>query len=128
MWEKHKHSESTWFPYIDSLPITFTTPAYFTRTELSFLPPSVKTKAMFEHDKVTSIFTMTQIFTREKWKECSDILTYEDFRWAWYVVNSRSVHYEAGRSEYLCADEPNNMALAPYLDLLNHSPEVTVSK
>lgn len=92
------------------------------------MPPSVRLRAFLEAEKVTDLYAITQTWATENWKSFADILTYKDFRWAWYVVNTRSVYFDAGKSEYLCAEEPDNMALAPFLDLLNHSPEVTVSE
>lgn len=47
-------------------------------------------------------------------------ILYEDFVWAWFCVNSRSVYYRSAGSEFV-REDGNNLALAPYLDLLNHS-------
>lgn len=70
---------------------------------------------------------MTRTFSSAKWRTFSDILTFESFKWAWNVVNTRSVYFEVGNNKYLCDKEPNNIALAPYLDLLNHSSTADVS-
>ena len=39
------------------------------------------------------------------------------FAWAWFSVNTRGVYYPDGH---------DNLALAPYLDMFNHNPEVEV--
>ncbi|KAL1788607.1 SET domain-containing protein 4 isoform X1, partial [Sigmodon hispidus] len=53
------------------------------------------------------------------------IFSYSAFLWAWCTVNTRAVYLKARRQEWLSA-EPDTCALAPYLDLLNHSPQVQV--
>ena len=65
---------------------------------------------------------------------------YADFLWAWHVINTRSVYYThpvaaEGESELSAlvssqgdrGDNEDNFALAPYLDLLNHTDTAQVS-
>ncbi|XP_071113337.1 SET domain-containing protein 4-like [Haliotis cracherodii] len=123
VWEAEKGTTSFWYPYIQTLPPTFSTPLYFTRQELARLPPNVYLKSNTEQTRVQDIFENIRDFLR---KHCSDydILTYEKFRWAWCVVNTRSVYVKTLESPYLSkTDSETNVALAPYLDLLNHSAE-----
>ncbi|XP_036896506.1 SET domain-containing protein 4 isoform X4 [Sturnira hondurensis] len=54
------------------------------------------------------------------------IFSYSAFLWAWGTVNTRAVYLAHGRRPCLSA-EPDTCALAPYLDLLNHSPTVQVN-
>ncbi|XP_077735267.1 SET domain-containing protein 4 isoform X8 [Canis aureus] len=53
------------------------------------------------------------------------IFSYRALLWAWCTVNTRAV-YVKHRQRQCFSTEPNTYALAPYLDLLNHSPEVQV--
>lgn len=126
IWEQHKHSVSPWFPYINLLPPFFSTPAYFTQTELTYLPKSVRLKATEELDRLQNTFMEVKHFSRRYWNEFDNVLTFDRYHWAWYVINTRSVFYQTGQSEYLSTDEPDVMALAPFLDLLNHSPMANV--
>ena len=54
-------------------------------------------------------------------------IEYSQFLWAWFCVNSRSVFYRSAGSEFV-REDGNHLALAPYLDLLNHSVGAQVSK
>uniref|UniRef100_A0A8C7XNV9 Rubisco LSMT substrate-binding domain-containing protein n=1 Tax=Oryzias sinensis TaxID=183150 RepID=A0A8C7XNV9_9TELE len=45
-------------------------------------------------------------------------------RWAWCSINTRSVFMDRPSSSFLSG--PDNYALAPFLDLLNHRPDVQV--
>lgn len=126
IWERYSGTVSDWLPYIKLLPERFTTPAYFSSTELSFLPKETRLKALKEIEKVKSNFNEVKEFCRNNCKQLFDVLTYENFLWAWYVVNSRSVFYQSSCSDFLNPDEPDNMALAPFLDLLNHSPTANI--
>lgn len=54
-------------------------------------------------------------------------IEYSQFLWAWFCVNSRSVFYWSAGSEFV-REDGNHLALAPYLDLLNHSVGAQVNK
>ncbi|XP_067674441.1 SET domain-containing protein 4-like isoform X2 [Haliotis asinina] len=126
VWEWEKGTTSSWYPYIQTLPSTFSTPLYFTRQELERLPPSVYVRSISEQTRVQDIFASIRDFLQ---KHVSDFkaFTYERFRWAWCVVNTRSVYVKIQESPYLSLMErETNVALAPYLDLLNHSAEAKV--
>ena len=60
--------------------------------------------------------------SREKFPQHGD----EDFLWAYYVINTRSVHFNM---EIDSKDQDDNLCLIPYLDFVNHSIEPnTISK
>ncbi|XP_053395994.1 SET domain-containing protein 4-like [Mercenaria mercenaria] len=126
IWERNKHTSSTWFPYINLLPSSFTTPAYFSQTELTYLPTAVRSKAVKECEKLEDTFNEVKQFSMKHWNEFYKMLTSDVYRWAWYVINTRSVFYQSGQSEYLSTEEPDTIALAPFLDLLNHSPAANI--
>ena len=66
----------------------------------------------------------------------SSHVVFRDFMWAWHVINTRSVYYthpaedEVSMSGLILTDRDNedNFALAPYLDLLNHTDTAQVYK
>ena len=58
----------------------------------------------------------------KKYLQCRSVsrrLDFNSFRWAWFTVNSRGVYIPDGS---------DNLALVPYLDMFNHSPEVRVKE
>ena len=91
------------------------------------------------------------IFSCRDWSELRSIFSglfrggsrhvdYADFLWAWHVINTRSVYYThpvaaEGEPELSAlvssqgdrGDNEDNFALAPYLDLLNHTDTAQVS-
>lgn len=58
-----------------------------------------------------------------------EIITFTKYKWAYYVVNTRAIYID---SKLLCKEnmfnikQPNNLALAPFLDLFNHDINTTV--
>ena len=53
-------------------------------------------------------------------------MNYSYYVWAWSTVNTRGVYMTQPMSDYISRDEEDHYALAPYLDLLNHSSEAQV--
>ncbi|XP_072019444.1 SET domain-containing protein 4-like isoform X2 [Amphiura filiformis] len=129
MYEKAKGLNSSWHPYISVLPQVYTTPAYFSNEELTSLPRFLSIQAQQQvltvkgaYEAVADILvTMETMFAF-----CHGVMGFEEFRWAWFVINTRSVYMKQDVSEFL-QPEVNTYALAPLLDLLNHSPTVEVS-
>lgn len=126
MWETHKGVASEWHPYIQTLPNTFSTPAYFTDRELKMLPKAVFQRASKLNRNLWTSYRQVAAFSAKNWPESVEKFTFEAFRHAWYAVNSRSVYMEIDKSDFVAGEE-NNIALAPFLDLLNHSTQAQVS-
>ncbi|KAF3841731.1 hypothetical protein F7725_023682 [Dissostichus mawsoni] len=106
--ERHRGEASDWFPYIDVLPKTYTCPAYFSDDVMAVLPTSVQRKALDQREEVRGIHSSHLSL----------------FRWAWCSVNTRSVFMSHPSSDFLFGQDV--YALAPFLDLLNHRPDVQV--
>ncbi|XP_076598711.1 SET domain-containing protein 4 isoform X2 [Chaetodon auriga] len=106
--ERHRGEASDWFPYIDTLPTTYTCPAYFTDDVMAVLPACLQRRASEQRDAVRELHGLNQDF----------------FRWAWCSVNTRSVFMSHPSNSFLCGQDV--YALAPFLDLLNHRPDVQV--
>ena len=68
----------------------------------------------------------------KEWTEFEDIFTFEAYRWAWSTVNTRAVFMPHDLTTLESGDPRGNsakcLALAPLLDLLNHSSHVEVRK
>ncbi|KAG5678099.1 hypothetical protein PVAND_007801 [Polypedilum vanderplanki] len=129
-------NESKWLVYIRTLPEDFSMPYFCKKTELYHLPENILMKVVEQNNVIKSNFErlMYLLDDNEKHKFKLDI-----FKWSYFVCNSRSVYINSkileplveyqGTSETarvlkeLLNDEAS-MALAPLLDLLNHSDKV----
>ncbi|KAM4607153.1 SET domain-containing protein 4 [Polymixia lowei] len=127
--ERHQGEDSDWFPYINVLPVTYTCPAYFSNDVMAVLPTSVQRRALEQRESVQEIHSSNEDFFRCLQpilnQPVEEVLTYEALRWAWCSVNTRSVFLSRPPSHFLSGQDV--YALAPFLDLLNHRPDVQVS-
>lgn len=111
-----------WKPYIDTLPTTLSHPIFCSKAELFCLDETLLTQISRQHSLIKADFS--NIATLPQLNE--DI-----FKWAYFIVNSRSVFADLNLdektilTEYL-TDIPK-LALAPLLDLFNHSDLVNTS-
>ena len=132
LYEKYCGKSSFWYPYIVTLPRSFNMPAYFKDEEMQVLPLN------FQQECVAQIATVTESYEELKGclqkystvldKNFVDFLTFDEFRWAWFVVNTRSV-YKANSTDTVCEGNLHTddaYALAPVLDLLNHTDTAEV--
>ncbi|KAL6086467.1 hypothetical protein STEG23_002726, partial [Scotinomys teguina] len=127
--EKHAGDQSLWKPYLDILPKSYTCPVCWEPGVVDLLPRPLKAKAEEQRAHVKDLFassraafsTLQPLFV----ESVERIFCYNAFLWAWCTMNTRAVYLRSRRQECLSA-EPDTCALAPYLDLLNHSPHVQV--
>lgn len=118
--------DSEWLPYIRTLPESFSTPYFLKKTELYFLPENLLERIVEQNETVKSNFQALMNLLKPEEREKFEL---ETFKWAYFVCNSRSVFISASSLEPLVdrskfkelLTDSANMALAPYLDLLNHS-------
>ncbi|KAM6997896.1 SET domain-containing protein 4 isoform 1-T1 [Tautogolabrus adspersus] len=126
--ERHRGEASDWSPYIKVLPTTYTCPAYFTDDVMAVLPESVRRRASEQREAVREIHALHGDFFESLQPILSqpvkEVLTYEALRWAWCSVNTRSVFMSHPSNPFLSGHDV--YALAPFLDLLNHRPDVQV--
>ncbi|XP_044070424.1 SET domain-containing protein 4 [Siniperca chuatsi] len=126
--ERQRGEASDWFHYINVLPTTYTCPAYFTDDVMAVLPTSVRRRALEQREAVREIHSFNQDLFRSLQPILSqpveEVLTYEALRWAWCSVNTRSVFMSHPSNNFLSGQDV--YALAPFLDLLNHRPDVQV--
>nr|XP_057920615.1 SET domain-containing protein 4 [Doryrhamphus excisus] len=126
--ERHRGEDSIWFPYMDVLPDAYTCPAYFSDGVMALLPAGVRRRALEQREVVREIHSSNQDFFQTLQPLLSqpveDVLTYEALRWAWCSVNTRSVFMPQPPNEFLHGQDV--YALAPFLDFLNHRPDVQV--
>jgi len=130
MFERHKGSASFWFNYIVSLPTTMSNAAYCTAENL---PDDLSVKVL-DHQN-TILTTFNQIMSEMSSDICShcsetfsNIFTFEVYKWAWSIVNTRAVYMspDCSLKNKIKLSDVNNLALAPYIDMFNHSPVACV--
>lgn len=117
--------ETKYEPYIKSLPSYFTTPYFCPVAELQCLPESILERTVEQNRKIKESYKILKEVCA-----CSDFesrYTLSEFRWSYFVVNTRSVYVQAkqllpDKSFFRPLISDNfNLALAPFLDLFNHS-------
>lgn len=129
MYERHRGVQSPWRAYINMLPQSYSTPAYWAPEALSSLPTDISQEARLLVNKMADNFSRLQdLFCHVEAVLGENIVgafTFSSYKWAWSSVSTRCV--------YMCqpnftgfGSEDNCIALAPLLDLLNHSPNVQV--
>ena len=108
--QKNDEKSDYWTVYKRTLPRTYDVPFFDCPQELlEELPNSLK--QLIENQ---SRLIHKQYEFCKKFLVSIDIQT---FAWAWFTVNTRGVYFP---------DNNDNLALAPYLDMFNHNPNVKV--
>ncbi|XP_049591127.1 SET domain-containing protein 4 isoform X2 [Syngnathus scovelli] len=128
MCERHRGADAEWSPYIHVLPASYTCPVYFANDAVALLPVGLRRQALEQKDVVREMHSSNLDFFRSLQPLLSqpveNVLTFEALRWAWCSVNTRSVYMRQPSHQFLCGQD--DYALAPFLDLLNHRPDVQV--
>lgn len=101
-------SGSNWKIYLNSLPKTYDVPFFDIPPDLlpMIRPKSTQDLVQAQHDLV-----------RRKFDKYGLSWNWNMFAWAWFTVNTRAVYFKDGH---------DNLALAPVLDMFNHSCHVQV--
>jgi len=129
MYEQHRGLQSPWHAYISMLPEIYSTPPYWSDEVLSSLPSDISQDARLLVDKFTKDFSRLQdLFSYIETvlgDSVDSAFSFIRFQWAWTSVSTRCV--------YMCppnfigsSSDDSCIALAPLLDLLNHSSNVQV--
>lgn len=130
MFERHKGSESFWHNYIVSLPATVSNAAY---CDAADLPDDLSEKVSDHQNTISTTFEqivseMGSVVCSHCSRAYSDIFTFEAYKWAWSIVNTRAVYIspDCSLKNKIKLSDVNNLALAPYIDMFNHSPDACV--
>lgn len=127
--ERHRGDASEWSPYINILPKTYTCPVYLSDDIIGLLPRNHQKKATEQKEQFQELCCSSLKFFNSLQplfnQPTEELFTQDAMRWAWCSVNTRTVYMEHDQSNYL-SREKDIYALAPYLDLLNHCPNVQV--
>jgi len=110
--EKMCSAKSKWKIYLETLPHNYDVP-YFDCPQdlLIYLPRHLKVSIEEQFRIIDTQFQKIVKVLKE------ENVSKEKFAWAWFTVNTRGVYFKDGY---------DNLALAPFLDMFNHSCQVAV--
>lgn len=138
LYQRHLGSLSDWKIYIDSLPASYTVPDYCNTMEKKKLPDFLAEELDRRSRNVVNQYrVIVQSISeldedKNRCNHCGkvfkDIVTFRGFEWAFYTVNTRAVYVDNSKStnELINIKNWDNLALAPFLDLFNHSYDAEV--
>ncbi|ELU17670.1 hypothetical protein CAPTEDRAFT_97123, partial [Capitella teleta] len=129
--ERNKGCSSFWKPYVDILPSSYTDILHWTSKEMDLLPKFTKRRACDLRLKAEESFNrlcngFLPLLVRQM-PQFNGAFTWDLFKWAWSSVNTRCVYMSQPQNSVLSPDEEDKSALAPFLDLLNHTVDVEVN-
>lgn len=124
VYHKSLDEASSWRPYLESLPESYTVPLYCSKSERKLLPAFLKCFADQQEEDITACyFNIKKLFCKTLER---NTLYIDDIKWAWFTVNTRAVYLKNESPDPILIDD-DIYALAPYLDLLNHTPSAQVT-
>ena len=131
--EKYRGRSSFWYPYIATLPKSFSTPAYFSEEEIQVLPCDLQSECCVQlrsvRESYKGLIACLEERNADLDKNFINYVTFDEFMWTWFVVNTRSVH-KAVSTNTFCKNriqQDDTSAPAPVLDLLNHTDTAEVN-
>lgn len=139
IYETHLGIKSKWYLYLKTLPQSFTNPDFCSNKEKRILPSFIL-DSLHQAHKLESNFSLLMkamkhldIINKNHCSHCSlhlrKVITFEKYKWAYYVVNTRAVYIDTKllrEKNTFNIKQPNNLALAPFLDLFNHNVNTAV--
>ncbi|KAJ3372244.1 SET domain-containing protein 4 [Allomyces arbusculus] len=125
-----------WAPYLATVPAQFTN-LFFDGAmhDCEFMPQDTKRRLDTQIRTVrTDLAAFTSVLhdlVDQHLLPSSLAVAPETFNWAWFAVNSRCVSLQMlptpGGRRTAASKSADTMALAPFLDMINHSPTTTVT-
>ncbi|XP_016972657.1 SET domain-containing protein 4 [Drosophila rhopaloa] len=137
----HKHLQdcsksSGYAAYLDTLPRSYSAPYFCSIPELQCLPESLLERTVAQNRQIRGYYEIIKGLVSFLSCDCCgksyglEIWTLAEFKWAYFTVNTRSVHLssrflkkQSSHFQALISGD-TNLALAPFLDLFNHSDSV----
>uniref|UniRef100_G1NNX7 SET domain-containing protein 4 n=1 Tax=Meleagris gallopavo TaxID=9103 RepID=G1NNX7_MELGA len=127
--EKHAGEKSLWKPYLDVLPKTYSCPVCLEQDVIQLFPEPLRKQAQEQRTTVHELYMSSKAFFSSLQslfaENTATIFNHSALEWAWCTINTRTIYMKHSQRECFSL-EPDVYALAPYLDLLNHSPNVQV--
>lgn len=127
-YQKSLGESSIWAPYLNMLPKSFTTPYFCTKEEICFLPDYILEETATQNQTIMKSFQA--LLEMLKFQEMHRFYL-RDYKWSFFVCSSRCFFIDMKVLKILCGnffmrileDQPN-MALLPFVDIVNHSNDV----
>ncbi|CAI2166878.1 9917_t:CDS:10, partial [Funneliformis geosporum] len=120
--EYKKGKQSNIYPYIDMLPKDFDNmPLTYGKEFFDLLPYNVQVDVESQRTKFERDYKGIKKFLDGQ-PDFQSKITREDYLWGWLCVNTRCIYLES-KSSY---DVKDHIAIAPFLDFLNHSHEAKI--
>lgn len=140
MYQRHLYEctkDSPWSAYLDTLPSSYTTPYFCAINELQCLPDALLERTVAQNRQIREYYQVLKTLLGSQHCEscgnryCEDIWALAEYKIAYFTVNTRSVYLDArqlkqsNKSHFQpLLNDSSNLALAPFLDLFNHSDSV----
>ncbi|ORY76590.1 hypothetical protein BCR37DRAFT_389315 [Protomyces lactucae-debilis] len=115
------HENSSLKHYIHSLPRAEDLqgiPLTWETQECEYLPVSTQTKLAQQRLLLSNHYSLAQVLISNTPVYADLNLTFELFRWAWLIVNSRSIYQQLSTQSTI----DDNYTCAALVDMLNHAP------
>lgn len=140
LYQKHLKSNSLIEPYLNSIPTNFTTPYFCPTQELYCLPEGILEKTVEQNHIIRTSYKILQtVLNVDNCCQCCgqqyfrDIFNLDAYKWSYFIINTRSVYINS--AQLSCKqnffkpllDGGTNLALSPFLDLFNHSDNVSTT-
>lgn len=129
MFEKAKGEASEWHHYIKTLPPVFDIPAFFGMQCLSIIPSFIQERALKQIEMVKQSYDNLKVlfkYLEQLFPFINGKCDFNAYKWAWCVVNTRCVFIDCFKDNCVGKSCSFHLALAPFLDLLNHNIEIQV--
>ncbi|KAG7697755.1 hypothetical protein KL933_002805 [Ogataea haglerorum] len=85
------------------------------------LPISIKEHSKTQQEKFLTDYRAVQEFLCDAGLDCANLVSQDDFLWAWTCCNSRCLYMEL--PQVLEKQLEDNFTLVPFVDFINHAPE-----
>ena len=121
--------------YIATIPKLFSVPYFCPANEIAEMIPEIRQKVRSQQETIQCTFTrLERAFASAICGCCGNtlkgILDLNSFEWAYFAVNSRTVYFDTSQFSnqhaaiYSLLSDAPRLAMAPFLDLLNHTTGV----
>lgn len=127
--ENYKKENSKWYQYIQSLPKSYTNSLYWNEADLHCLPVFLQNNILQDQRKFISSLAEIKTLIKYLLKNLAfekNIFTDDNFRWAYSCINTRCIFMKQIKTPSFVDESSDTFVLAPFLDLLNHSSNVSV--
>ncbi|VDN02744.1 unnamed protein product [Thelazia callipaeda] len=109
-----RQQNSKWFPYMQVLPTSFSTPAYLYPFLKSEDFPFKSRKQWYEQQQ--EISRMYRRFVAI----LGETTNWDKFLWAWHIVNTRCMYRNNKPHPLIDSSKGDTLAIVPLIDMLNH--------